>query len=33
LFKKGVAKRNEEIEFVGIAYFLELPTPEMLHGL
>uniref|UniRef100_A0A1J3H018 Nucleoporin NUP188-like protein n=1 Tax=Noccaea caerulescens TaxID=107243 RepID=A0A1J3H018_NOCCA len=30
---EGVVKRSEEVEYVDLAHFPELPEPEILHGL
>ena len=30
---EGAAKRVEEVDFVDLALFLELPMSEILHGL
>ncbi|WOL09689.1 hypothetical protein Cni_G18442 [Canna indica] len=30
---KSAAKRADEVEFVDLAYFPELPSPDILHGL
>lgn len=33
MLAKSAAKRAEELEFIDLAYFPELPMPEILHGI